>query len=341
MSAPSPSPLVASPGPRLIAFGMGLGTETIVHLALSTTLDQASALEASLAARGFRAFWLRDERELAARLPEISWLLVGRPPRIDWSSGTRLRLLQVAGMGVDPLFPAQSLARGAFVANVRGAHEEAVRDHVFAAILSFQRELTRLAEQQLRADWTRVARAPLAGKTLVLLGLGGVGRAVASTAQAFGMRVLAVCRTNRQEPGVERVYATAQLLDALASADFVVVCLPLTSRTRQLVNASALAALGPTAFLVDVSRGGVVEELALEAALRSGRLGGAARDVFDSEPLEKSSSLWSCPRLFISPHVAGLTPAYLGHVLEVFLSNIALVDSGRSPDSPVSLEREY
>jgi phosphoglycerate dehydrogenase-like enzyme len=123
----------------------------------------------------------------------------------------------------------------------------------------------------------------------------------------------------------------------LAGADYVVVALPLTSATRHLIDARALEQMPADACLIDVSRGGVVDLQALEVALRAGRLRGAALDVFEEEPLPAESSLWSCPRLLITPHVGGFTPDYLERTLDVFLENVELVKSGKPPRTALAL----
>jgi phosphoglycerate dehydrogenase-like enzyme len=175
----------------------------------------------------------------------------------------------------------------------------------------------------------------------VVVGFGEIGARVTEAARAFGLRVQVVRRKPGPVAGVDRVVALPELTAVLGAADFVVVCLPLTFATRGALGEHALAALPPHAVLVDVSRGGVVDHGALERALHQGRLEGAALDVFEDEPLPAASSLWTSPRLIITPHVGGFTPDYVERVLDVFIENIGLVVRGLPPRTVISREDEY
>jgi phosphoglycerate dehydrogenase-like enzyme len=205
-------------------------------------------------------------------------------------------LLQIAGAGVDPLFPLVGLRAAAVIANCRGLHADGVRDHVMALLLAFARGLPRALSQQARREWQSFACPPLTGKTLVLLGHGAVGSRVASAARAFGMRVSAVTRSRQPAPGRSAVFGDGELEMAARDADYFVISAPLTSRTRGLVDARELDALPPRAVVINVSRGALLDQAALEAALRAGRLAGAALDVFDPEPVPPSSPGLPSPR---------------------------------------------
>jgi phosphoglycerate dehydrogenase-like enzyme len=313
----------------------------LVHLAVAVDPAELATAERQLRRAGLMPYWLASQAELVAHLPRIEFLLVGRPAELDWSPAAVLRLVQVAGTGVDGMFPARGLPSTAVVANTRGAHVHAVRDHVFGLLLNFTRGLPELAQEQARGQWSRRVHRALRGMTLTVVGLGAVGRAIAATANSFELRVRAVARTPRQEPGIERVFGPEELTVALSGADVAVICVPLTPLTRGFIGEAALDALGARGLLIDVSRGGVVDEAALERALRTGRLAFAARDVFALEPLPATSSLWSCPNLVVTPHVAGLTPDYLERVIDVFTTNIELVLRGQDPSTKVSPELGY
>jgi phosphoglycerate dehydrogenase-like enzyme len=308
----------------------------IVHALLRVGPSDAELVARRAGEAGFRVSWLADSQALDAELPDVEVLFVGRVPRVDWSRASKLRLLQVASTGVDPLFNTVEPPAGTWVASTRGAHADAVRDHALALVLSFARELPRLFEQQRHAEWRGLALPAVTGQLLTLVGLGSVGCKLAVAVQALGMRVRAVRRKPRAESGVTEVFAPGQLLEALAGSDYVVLCLPSTRQSRGLMSAAALAALPAHAVLVNVSRGDLVDTAALEAALRSGRLRGAALDVFEEEPLPATSALWSCPRLLVTPHVAGWTPDYLARVLDVLIENLTLFARGLPPRTLVS-----
>lgn len=322
---------------------IGVDRET-VHVALSLNDVDAALVERRLEERGLRVVWAANAAELSVQLPEIRYLLVGRPPRLDWSRATGLELLQVAGTGVDPLFPATGLPLSVHVANTRGVHALAVRDHVLALLLAFARSLPRLLQQQARAQWQPFPVPSVAGHRLCLVGFGSIGQRVARVGKVLGMQVEAVQRTSKNSPphpDRDQRFAPEELPQALHRADYAVICLPLTSHTRGLLSAQTLAALEPHAVLINVSRGGIVDDTALETMLRKGKLRGAALDVFEHEPLDPRSTLWSCPNLVVTPHVAGFTPDYIDTVLDVFLENLELVSEGDPPRTLVSREHEY
>jgi phosphoglycerate dehydrogenase-like enzyme len=316
-------------------------SDRLVHIALA--LDEVSqrSVAKRLESAGFALRFVSTAGELAAVLPECRFLLVGRPPRLDWTPAVQLRLLQIAGTGVDPLFPATGLAGRTWIANCRGFQADAVRDHALALLLALARDLPGYLRSQSRSAWSPFPSPSLRGKKLVVVGFGDIGTRVAEAARGFGLRVHAVRRRREIPTGVERVAGLAELEDVLGGADFAVICLPCTRLTRGAVGGTALAALPPRAVLVDVSRGGVVDHAAVERALREGRLAGAALDVFEDEPLASGSTLWSCPGLVVTPHVGGFTPDYIERVLDVFVDNLALVQRGLPPSTLVSREHEY
>jgi phosphoglycerate dehydrogenase-like enzyme len=319
----------------------GENPDEVVHVALTLDAAGKGLVASRLREDGARAHFVPDAAQLHAALPSCTWLLVGRPPRFDWSGASRLRLLQIAGTGVDPLFPAVGLGEAVAVANTRGAQADAVRDHAILLLLALARDLPRSLREQTARRWTRFESQGLSGKTLIVLGYGSIGARIVETASSLGLTVRVVRRTPLPVPGVDSVSASSGLHDALAEADYVIACVPLTRATRHLLDEAALARLPPRAFLIDVSRGGVVDQRALEAALRADRIRGAALDVFEDEPLAATSSLWSCPNLVITPHLAGLTTDYLERALDTFLENMGRVRRGEPLLTPVSREHEY
>jgi phosphoglycerate dehydrogenase-like enzyme len=311
------------------------------HVALALGNAERATCSEALSRHGLQPSFVDSPEQLARALPDCEYLLLGRPPRLDWSPAVRLELLQIAGAGVDPLFPAQGLRGATTIANCRGLHADAVREHVLALLLAFARDLPRALAQQARREWQSFACPPLAGKTLVLLGHGAIGARVAVAARGFGLRVLAVTRSGRAAPGLDAVFESAELELAVRAADYFVICAPLTPQTRGLVDARVLAALPAHAVVINVSRGALLDHTALEAALRAQRLAGAALDVVDPEPLPPASSLWHCPRLWITPHVAGHEPSYLAKVFEAFATNVARLRRGEAALETVSRELEY
>ena len=170
----------------------------------------------------------------------------------------------------------------------------------------------------------------LGGKTLVIVGLGRIGLRLAALASAFGLRVIGMRRSPAPEPHVEAVVRPDQLHEVLAQADIVALTCPLTPETERLIDAAALAAMKPSAVLINVARGRVVDEAALLAALAEGRLAGAGLDCFHDEPLPAASPFWSMPQVIVTPHSAGETRAYESNVVDVLIDNLGRLARGET-----------
>jgi phosphoglycerate dehydrogenase-like enzyme len=219
--------------------------------------------------------------------------------------------VQSPSAGVERLVAMPGLADNdrIVVTNMRAAHAPAIADHAFAMLLSLTRNMRPLHANQVRGLWSDGDPAPrpiaLAGRTMLVVGLGGIGGEVAQRAHGFGMRVFATRRTDTPAPDyVERIGKPDDLLAMLPEADVVAICLPLTTETEKLFNAAAFEAMKPGAYLINVGRGRIVDTPALVNALESGRLAGACLDVTDPEPLPPDHPLWKMPTVVISPHIS-------------------------------------
>jgi phosphoglycerate dehydrogenase-like enzyme len=222
------------------------------------------------------------------------------------SSAAEVPWIHAASAGVDAVLTPAVVAGDTVVTNAQGVFDEPIAEWVLAALLFFAKDLRTAVELQRDARWRHRESQRLAGRTLLVVGAGSIGRAVARLCGGVGMRVRGVAR--RARPGdadFEVVVATDDLLEELAGADDVVVTLPLTPGTRHLLDAEALDRLRPGARIVDVSRGGVVDDVALLAALRSGALAAAALDVFPTEPLPPTHPFWAMEQVLVSPHMSG------------------------------------
>jgi len=221
----------------------------------------------------------------------------------------QLVLVARAGIGVDNIDVDAATRRGVAVMNAPGANTVSAAEQTFALLLALLRRVT-LAVQSMRAgewDRKRFIGTELDGKTLSALGLGRIGQRVARIARAFGMQVLACDPYVSRELAAELGVSLTTLEDALRRADVVSLHMPLTEDTRQTINAERLALMKPTAVLVNTARGGLVDEEALVQAVESGRLAGAALDVFAKEPLPVDSPLRSSDRIVLTPHLAAST----------------------------------
>jgi len=292
-----------------------------------------------LPGRELRGF--EDEADFAARVEEIEVLLALRPPRGHWARAERLKLIQISGAGVDALLPAPDLPPEVLVANGRGISGSTMAEYALAWMLHFARRVPRNQEQQTRREWRLYASSMLEGATCGILGMGAIGEAVAARARAFGMRVLATQRTAKPSPHADELLGMDGTGRVLAESDHAVVILPLTGETRGLLDEAMLARLRPEAVLVNMARGGIVDETALARMLREGRLRGAVLDVFEEEPLPEASPLWDVPNLVVTPHVAGFRRDYLERVFEIFAENVLRLEAGRPLRNAIDRARGY
>lgn len=223
------------------------------------------------------------------------------------------------------------------VTNARDVHGPVVAEHAIAVLLALAKRLPsavrhqqqrRWAQQQLWAERPRPRE--VAGAVLGLVGMGAIGREVAGRAVALGMRVLAVREhPERENPAGVQSFGTSALDDVLPQCDYVVLAAPLTAATRQLINAARLARMKPDAYLINVSRGPLIDDAALIAALRKGRLAGAALDVFAAEPLSPASPYWELENVLITPHTAAVTEKLWDRHFALIAENLRRYLAGR------------
>jgi phosphoglycerate dehydrogenase-like enzyme len=247
----------------------------------------------------------------------------------------RLRLIQATSAGVDQ-FDAGALAgSGIRLCSARGVNAPSVAEHAMALMLAIVRQLPQARDRQAERKWRgmisdRAAReGELRGRKLVIVGYGTIGRRVAGLALAFGMDVVAVARkAGTGQDGVQ-VIGSAELPSALADADMVCLTCSLNESTRGLFDRAMLSHLRRTAWLINLSRGAVVVEADLVDMLEGDRIGGAALDCFESEPLAPSSPLWSLPNVLITPHTGGETDQMERRFVDLLLENLSRLTTGR------------
>ncbi len=284
--------------------------------------------------------WSQPE-EFAAGIGEVEYLIALGAPREHWARARRLRLIQSFGAGVDHLLPAPGLPERVVIANQRGMSAEPMAEFGLSLVLALLKQLPFFVAAQAQRAWRRRLPERAAGKTLGILGLGAIGLALAERARAIGMRVIGTQRTPKPNPAVARVDPQSATARVLAESDVAVILLPLTDETRGSVGRAELAAMRPSAYLVNLARGGIVDEAALGDALAAGRLAGAAFDVFEREPLPKESPLWDAPNLWVTPHVAGGFPELLDVSIGLFAENVARIERGEDVRSRVERARGY
>jgi phosphoglycerate dehydrogenase-like enzyme len=266
-----------------------------------------------------------------------------RFPRGDLArAAPRLRWMHVTNAGIEKLLPLDWIPRGVKLTNSVGAHFPKAREFAAMSILMLNAKLPRILSNQVQRKWEKVLTPTVAGKTLCVIGVGQLGLAFVAEGKRLGMKVIGVRRSGRARPGVERMYTTGEVGEAMAQADIVVVSSPLTPDTEGLVGEKELARMKSGTGFINVGRARVVDYVALQASLRSGRIGGAILDVFYPEPLPPESDLWDTPNLVMMPHVAmDDSEHFLARCLDIGFENLGRDLEGKRLKNVVDLKRGY
>ncbi len=226
-------------------------------------------------------------------------------------------------------------------ASAAGVPAAMLAEFVFYGLLTLRKDAQTLARLRRDRRWEHYVMGELGGSEIAVVGMGQIGCAVASRARAFGMRVVAVTRTGEAHPLADKTHTTADIGLVMRHGDATVVTLPLTDRTRHLVDASAIGGMRPNAIFANVGRGAVVDSAALLSALVDGRIAGAVLDVFDPEPLPNDHPFWDMPNVVMSPHTAALSFHENRRIVEIFCENIERLVMGRPLRNAVNLIEFY
>ncbi|HWI12722.1 MAG TPA: D-2-hydroxyacid dehydrogenase [Burkholderiales bacterium] len=307
---------VARFGDRLNAACAAAGLEPdVVHL----PDDPRDALDAAACGRIRIAYLTRDIR--FSPLYETFGAAVTAAPRLEW--------VHFASAGIDQHpFLAALRARGVRLTTSSGTNAEPVAQTAITGLLMLARRFPHWLAAQRDHRWApmrgNASPADVRGQTVLVVGVGAIGGAIARFCQAVGMHVIGMRRTPRQ-PGdpVDEMQPGSALREVLPRCQWVVLACPLTDETRRMLNAETLALLPRGAHVVNVARGGCIDEPALVAALCEGRLGGAYLDVFETEPLPAASPLWDLPNVIVSPHSAAVSDGNDKRAADIFFGNIA------------------
>jgi phosphoglycerate dehydrogenase-like enzyme len=261
----------------------------------------------------------------------------------------RLKWVHCSGHAVGHFPLAELAARAITVTNSRGVQAIPIAEHVMACVLALARRLPQTMRDQQDRLWRPneligdVSPWVLSGRTLAIIGVGTIGEAIAERAKAFRMHVMGVRRhPERGRPGgFDEVIGPAEMDRLLAHADIVVLAAPLTAETNLLLDAEAIAKMKRGAIVVNIARGQMVDEEALAAALVDGRVGGAALDVFTSEPLPASSPFWTIPNVIVTPHNSGFRTGHFDAVIDLFSDNLTRFERGDKLLNVVDLNAGY
>lgn len=254
-----------------------------------------------------------------------------------WSCAEALRWVHVAAIGVDAVLFDELIDSDVVITNSRGIFEEPIAEYVLGQILAFAKDFRRSGDAQRVQRWEHFDSEPIAGASVTIVGPGPVGRAIARLLRAVGMSVRGVGRSAREDPDIGAI--TTDVLAAVADADYVVLAAPLTSQTRGMVDSGVLHAMRPTARLINVGRGELVDTDALVAALQAGVIAGAALDVVDPEPLPADHPLWRVPNVRLTPHNSGDIKGWRNALQQQFIANFRRYLSGQPLHNVVDKRR--
>ena len=267
------------------------------------------------------------------RFPEN---ILERAPRLKW--------VQTSSAGVDTLLGTRLWQSDVILTNASGIHTIPMREHVLGVMLMFVKYAHVCFANKQNKVWKQHIPDQLCRKTLGVVGLGRIGEGIARLGKAFDMRVVATRRSvteHETSPVADVLYPADNLVGMLAESDFVVVTVALTDETRKLIGERELRAMKPTAYIINIARGSVIDEAALTQALQERWIAGAGLDVFEREPLPQGSELWTLPNVIITPHVAGIMADYNALALEVFCENLRRYLAGQPLMNMIDRARGY
>lgn len=239
-----------------------------------------------------------------------------------------LRWVHTFSIGLDwPVFRTIFNA-GLTLTNGAGTQSEPISQYVVLMMLYHAKGMANWLHNQKEHRWQRFASQELTGQTVALFGVGGIGGEVAKVCKAMGMQVIGLRRRPEPVPFVDELLPPEKVNDLCARADYLVICAPYTASTRGVIGAEQFALMKPSAFLINVARGPLVNEAAMVEALRSNRIAGAALDVFDTEPLPAEHPLWDLPNVIISPHMSPSSPLHIVRGTRLFVENVRRYAAG-------------
>ncbi|UWU75861.1 D-2-hydroxyacid dehydrogenase [Bradyrhizobium huanghuaihaiense] len=308
--------------------------------------DSDGAHYASLIRQRFpdlRVLVAKDAASRDRHVAEADVLLASRFPIEDFDKARRLRWFQSTAAGVDKILPIRDRLGDLIVTNARGLHGEVIADFVMAGMTMMHWDFPRLMREQSRKEWPDPRYiAPLAERTLGVVGLGSIGAAIARRGKSAGMTVVGSKRdVTKPIEGVDRLFPSDGLAELLQLSDFVVLAVPHIPETTKLIGSEQLRLMRRTAFLINIARGSVVAESELIEALQAGTIAGAVLDVFEREPLPADSPLWTMPNVIVTPHVAGYASDYTTRLFEIFGDNLQRFIENKPLRNVVDLTRGY
>jgi phosphoglycerate dehydrogenase-like enzyme len=289
----------------------------------------------------FRHCVLPEEAREALPAAEVLFLARLITPDEAQLISKNLRWLHSMGAGIDHLLPVLPADLDPIISNARGVASVLIAEYVLCVALMLRWQMPRLVKAQTDHRWERWATGTLSGQKLGLVGLGSIGKEIARRGRALEMTVFGTRRGAGVVEEVDRLYPLADLREMAAAVDVLVVTVPITPATANLIDRQVINAMRPTSTVIVVGRGRVIDEEALADALRAGRLAGAALDVFAQEPLTAASPLWNVPNLLITPHMSGEIVGRNERNIEFFKDNLRRFLDGEPLRSVVDRKAGY
>lgn len=277
---------------------------------------------------GYDYEFTNDPELIRQILPQADILFAWKFTYSTWfrdlfHEASSLRWIHTAGVGVEPLLSSQVISSEVVITNAGGVYERPMAEYAMMLMLQMAKDARRTWHDQQGHEWNKRSTSSLENRVVVIVGAGPIGRAIARLSRAFGMIPLGVARSQREGgDDFDQIYASGKLLELLERADYVVLVAPLTSATAGMLGREALDRMKPSARLLNLGRGGLVDEAALVEALAKGRIAGAALDVFQEEPLPRTHPFWRLPNAIISPHMSGELEDTVERFVGGFLENL-------------------
>ena len=298
------------------------------HYAPSRDLSDAEIkkwLEATSGVDAYFDFDWYNPEEMFARNPSLKW--------IQATSAGIGGFMKRSGLDLAPIT----------VTTAGGIHAIPLSEFALTGALYFTKSFPLINDWKSKKHWERYTTSQLAGKRILIIGLGGIGRKAAETFKGLGLDVIGLGRTKdgSNNPNIRKVITREDLRNELPEIDIILVCCPLTDETEGLIGAKEFSVIKPNTILINISRGQVVEQASMIEALNDGRLLGACLDVFNEEPLPKENPLWSMPNVLISPHSASTVATENAALIDLFCQNLTLIESGQTPKNLYVSKRGY
>jgi phosphoglycerate dehydrogenase-like enzyme len=330
--------------------------DPLIHFETRANKPRVFRITAALISDAVARKGIRVATTLGEDLRDLSWLAnavglvtsndVLRDPLFPLQKlenvAPKLRWIHITGAGIEPLLPLQWLPKHVALTNNSGVHVEKIRESAAMMLLMLNARVPAIMTNQHKASWQQIFSPTIAGRVVLIVGVGDMGGAIAAVSRELGLRVLGVRRSGEPHAAVDRMYRPDQLDSALPLADFLVLAAPLTTATTALIDRRRLRMLRRGIGLINVGRAGLVDHAALIESLEDGMISSAIIDVHDPEPLPSDSPLWHVPNLLLMPHVTSDDEdRYLPKTLDLVFENVRRLAAGQPLINMVDPQREY